>query len=295
MTEGSGSSKLAEGSSQAPDPLLLTPSTFTLGDALVKAGLPLAETMVIRHAYVKIHKDGFPGINADSTFDQVLSYTSTQSRDTKVFKAKPARYWVIFLPDLGTRARLWAVVENAGEIPNDGPLREFDLRVLPEALSDLAGRLVIRWASPRAWWVNGTTGQKYPVIEVADVEPAPFPGFDHLVVGFDRLQAVISDPRYAAWRTALSSVIGVYLITDLSDGRQYVGKADGDETLLQRWTAYATNGHGGNVELKKRDRKDFQFSVLRVLDPSTAGADVNAVESHYKTALGTRTHGLNKN
>ena len=37
-----------------------------------------------------------------------------------------------------------------------------------EALSDLVGRLVIRWASPRAWWVNGTTGQKYPVIEVAD-------------------------------------------------------------------------------------------------------------------------------
>ena len=295
MTKGSGSSKLAAVSSQAPDPSLLTPSTFSLGDALAKAGLPLAETMVIRHAYVKIHKDGFPGINADSTFDQVLSYTSTQSRDTKVFKAKPARYWVIFLPDLGTRARLWAVVENVGEIPNDGPLREFDLRVLPEALSDLAGRLVIRWASPRAWWVNGTTGQNYPVIEVADAEPEPFPGFDHLVVGFDRLQAVISDPRYAAWRTALSSVIGVYLITDLGDGRQYVGKADGDETLLQRWTAYATNGHGGNVELKKRDRKDFQFSVLRVLDPSTAGADVNAVESHYKTALGTRTHGLNKN
>lgn len=157
-----GSSKVAAGSSQAPDPSLLTPSTFTLGDALVKAGLPLAEIMVIRHAYVKIHKDGFPGINADSTFDQVLSYTSTQSRDTKVFKAKPARYWVVFLPDLGTRARLWAVVENAGEIPNDGPLREFDLRVLPEALSDLAGRLVIRWASPRAWWVNGTTGQRYP-------------------------------------------------------------------------------------------------------------------------------------
>lgn len=47
--------------------------------------------------------------------------------------------------------------------------------------------------------------------------------------------------------------------------------------------------------MKKPERSNFQFSVLRVLDPSTAGADVNAVESHYKTALGTRTHGLNKN
>lgn len=295
MTEATSSGSSAAEAKQAPEPALLIPSTFTLGDALAKAGIPLADTMVIRHAYVKLHKDGFPGINADSTVDQILTYTSTQSRDTKVFKKEPTRYWVVFLPDLGTRARLWAVVENHGEIPNDGPLREFELQVVPEALTDLAGRLVIQWASPRAWWVNGTTGQKYPVLEVADAEPEPFPGFDHLVVDFDRLQAVISDPRYAAWRTALSSVIGIYLITDLSDGRQYVGKADGNETLLQRWTAYATNGHGGNVELKKRERANFRFSVLRVLDPSTAGGDVNAVESHYKTALATRTHGLNKN
>ena len=280
---------------QVPEPALLTPSTFTLGDALAKAGLPLAETMVIRHAYLKVHKDGFPGINADSTFDQIMTFTSTQSRDPMGFKKHPARYWVVFLPELGSRARLWAVVENLGEIANDGPLREFELRVLPEALSDLAGRLVIQWASPRAWWVNGTTAQNYPVLEVVEAEPQPFPGFDNLVVDFDRLQAVVSDPRYAAWRTALSSVIGIYLITDLSDGRQYVGKADGNDSLLQRWTAYATNGHGGNVELKKCERKNFRFSVLRVLDPSTAAADVNAVESHYKTALDTRAHGLNKN
>lgn len=295
MIETATAGSSAAEAKQAPEPALLFPSTFTLGDALAKAGVPLAETMVIRHAYLKVHKDGVPGINGDSTFDQILTFTSTQSRDAKVFKKNPARYWVVFLPELGTRARLWAVVENLGEITNDGPLRKFELQMRPEALSDLAGRLVVQWASPRAWWVNGTTAQKYPVLEVVDAEPEPFPGFDHLIVDFDRLQAVVSDPRYAAWRTALSSVIGIYLITDLSDGSQYVGKADGNDTLLQRWTAYATNGHGGNVELKKRERKNFRFSVLRVLDPSTAATDVNAVESHYKTALDTRTHGLNKN
>ncbi|MGP9490024.1 hypothetical protein ACT3R5_15840 [Glutamicibacter sp. AOP5-A2-7] len=47
--------------------------------------------------------------------------------------------------------------------------------------------------------------------------------------------------------------MGVYLITDTRDKRQYVGKADGAENIRQGWNAYATNGHGGNVELRKVD------------------------------------------
>jgi excinuclease UvrABC nuclease subunit len=59
--------------------------------------------------------------------------------------------------------------------------------------------------------------------------------------------------RYTSWRTALSSVLGIYLITDTLDGRQYVGKADGAESIRQRWSVYAANGHGNNVELKNID------------------------------------------
>jgi hypothetical protein len=77
-----------------------------------------------------------------------------------------------------------------------------------------------------------------------------FPDFDALTLDYPQLQAVLREHRYAGWRTALASVIGIYLITDTSDGRHYVGKADGQENLLQRWAAYAANGHGGNVELK---------------------------------------------
>ena len=109
-----------------------------------------------------------------------------------------------------------------------------------------------------------------------------------------QLQAVVREHRYASWRTALSSVIGIYLITDTRDGRHYVGKADGAETILQRWTAYATNGHGGNVELRGLDPSTFRFSVLRVFDPSTPEPVVNAAESHYKKALDSRRHGLNR-
>lgn len=42
--------------------------------------------------------------------------------------------------------------------------------------------------------------------------------------------------RYADWRAALSEVQGIYLIADSSNGKQYVGKADGGERILGRWT-----------------------------------------------------------
>jgi hypothetical protein len=48
-----------------------------------------------------------------------------------------------------------------------------------------------------------------------------------------------------AYPTALAAVQGVYLVADTSSGELYVGKADGTERLLGRWSAYARDGHGG--------------------------------------------------
>lgn len=81
---------------------------------------------------------------------------------------------------------------------------------------------------------------------IADAEPIPFPGFDRLVLDYAHVQAVMREPRYASGRTALGAVVGVYLIIDTKDGRQYIGKADGAENVRQRWDTSAANGHGGN-------------------------------------------------
>lgn len=144
--------------------------------------------------------------------------------------------------------------------------------------------------------MRGVTAASYPVNSIADAEPIPFPGFDKLVLSYPRLQAVMREPRYASWNTALSSVKGIYLITDTRDGRHYVGKADGLETIRQRWSAYAANGHGGNVELRGLDPSTFRYSLLRVFDPSTPTPEINEAEGHYKLALDSRVpHGLNRN
>ena len=268
--------------------------SLTFEQILASGGIDPDETLVIRHAYVREHEDGIAGIHADSSDAEVMAYTRLQSSNSRIFPIQPPRTWVVFLPEGGDRARLWSVLVNNGEISNDGALRTFDL-VQTEQLNDLSNRLVIGWRSPRTWRINATTAANYPVVEIADAEPVPFPGFDALVLDHAQLQAVMREHRYASWRTALASVIGVYLITDTVDGRHYVGKADGAESIRQRWNAYATNGHGNNVELRNRDPKSFRFSLLRVFDPSTPTRQIDAAESHFKNALDSRTHGMNRN
>ena len=255
----------------------------------------LLATLVIRHAYVLgLEDNGLPGIHADSTDAEILEYTRSQSANTRRFPAVPPRFWVVFIKEGGDQARLWSVVENRGEISNDGQRRIFDV-VESEHMADLRSRLVIGWRSPRTWWMRASTAASYPVMGIADAEPVPFPGFDRLVLDHAKLQAVMREHRYASWRTALGSVAGVYLITDTLDGRQYVGKADGAESIRQRWGAYATNGHGGNVELRGLHPASFRFSLLRVFDPATPTQVIDAAESHFKVALDTRRHGLNRN
>ena len=183
---------------------------------------------------------------------------------------------------------------NHGETSNDGARRIFHTSP-SEHLADLRNRLVIGWRSPRTWRLNGTTAANYPVLEIADAEPVPFPGFDAITLDFPQLQAVMREHRYASWRTALASVIGIYLITDTRDGRHYVGKADGSESIRQRWGSYAANGHGGNVELRNLQPSTFRLSLLRVFDPATPTRQVDAAESHFKHALDSRRHGLNRN
>ncbi len=268
---------------------------LTLGMLMRDAGVRGEEALAIRHVFVPLHSDtGESGIHADSTDQEILKYTASQSAGPRKFPKAPPRLWMVFVRESGSEARLWKVLENRGELSNDGMRRLFDL-VETGIMGDLAGRLVIDWRSPRTWWLNGPTVADYQVKSIADAEPVPFPGFDYLILSYSALQAVIREPRYASWRTALGSVMGVYLITDTRTGRHYVGKADGKQNILQRWNAYAATGHGNNEKLIPLDPGTFRFSLLRVFDPSTPREVVDQAESHFKEALDTRTHGLNGN
>lgn len=128
-----------------------------------------------------------------------------------------------------------------------------------------------------------------------------FPGFNSVLLNHTMLKTVVRDVN-PSWHTALSNVAGVYVITDNSDGRQYVGCAHGGVGIWQRWCSYAKTGHGGNKELAhlleetgSEHMKQFQFSILEVCDINADEVYIFSRESHWKTVLRTREFGLNWN
>ncbi|WP_286149483.1 GIY-YIG nuclease family protein [Mycobacterium sp. IS-1496] len=168
--------------------------------------------------------------------------------------------------------------------------------------------LVVEWDTPRVWHRQATNAARMPVLEIADRDKVSFPGFDRVLLTYPELVEMVSDGRYADWRAALSQVQGIYLITDSSTGKHYVGKAAGAERILGRWKDYALDGHGGNRALrelivdsagvaaaKTGHAHHFLFSILPVFGPSTPASEVGDAESQYKNALLTRKFGLNRN
>lgn len=102
---------------------------------------------------------------------------------------------------------------------------------------------------------------------------------------------------------ALSSVKGVYMISDVQTGKRYIGSAYGVQGIWTRWTNCVSTGHGGNVELRKLVsdpslaycRQAFRFTLLEPRPVATADEVVIAREALWKSILLSRTHGLNRN
>lgn len=272
---------------------------LNFGHVLAAAGIDPAEVVVIRHTYTV---DGLRNVG-DLTPQKLIAYTRAQGAGPNHKLGKvPRRLWLCFMADGKRRSRFLVAYENRGEVLDSRTedLRFFDLHP-SQALASLTNRLVVEWSKDAVNWAKtGEAASPFPVMEIADPEVVAFPGYDNALLTYGELQTMIEDSRYAAWRTALGSVQGIYLIADTKDGKLYVGKADGGDRILGRWSQYAKDAHGGNVALKElaidpSHRQHLQFSILRVFGPSVPMVEVDAAEAHYKRAMLTRNFGLNRN
>jgi len=167
----------------------------------------------------------------------------------------------------------------------------FDLVLTEEFHASWKGKLVMGWPPPeRSWWRRAHKND-FPVLAIHEdsVLVSAMPDWDKLVLKWEELRILP-----VRWQSALSHWRGIYFIFDTLDGKGYIGSAYGDTNLLGRWLNYAASGHGGNALLRKRDPKNFRFSVLQRVSPDEDANDVIRLEGTWKDRLHT-PHGLNDN
>lgn len=127
-----------------------------------------------------------------------------------------------------------------------------------------------------------------------------FPGYHKVCLSFAQLEAIVQR-RPNDWIGALENQKAVYVITDTSNGKLYVGSAtSNNKMLLARWQSYIFNGHGGNVELKKLSfehiKQYFQYSIIENYNANIDDSYVLERERYWKKVLNTGGGlGYNKN
>ncbi len=161
-------------------------------------------------------------------------------------------------------------------------------------LDDLSERLVIEWGASTVSWVQK---KDKDVVELKGKKSiGDFQSFGQVSLAYQDLKTMAQYPdTNLIWIKALSSVNGVYLIQDNLSGKLYVGSAYGEQGLFGRWSIYAQNGHGGNLDLQNLDPSNFIFSILEIVPATTTADGVIECENRWKEKLGTRQFGLNKN
>jgi hypothetical protein len=176
----------------------------------------------------------------------------------------------------------------------------YGTKLLP-GQAHLIGRIKVHHARTRTSYVWHKPPVTLPIVEILRQRQVmqDFPGYNKVRITHSQLRT-IHRQQIASWKSALANIKGVYLITDLSSGHLYVGKASGSEGIWSRWGAYADNGHGGNVELKALLKSkgathmaNFQYTVLEIADTHATEDDILARETHWVSILHSREHGLN--
>ena len=169
------------------------------------------------------------------------------------------------------------------------------------------GRLVVEYHNPCR-----TMGRKYEnvmdeleVVQILNEQYTgnEFPGYENVRLSYPLLKNIV-DRQLPGWVDALRNQKAVYLITDTKTGKMYVGSATSQTgMLLQRWSSYAADGHGGNIELRELVKQqgldyvkeNFQYSILENYNARMDDVYILKRESWWKETLCTRTHGYNKN
>lgn len=189
----------------------------------------------------KIHLAGWNGI--ESPLDVFLqgNFKEWQEWQTKRNFERPLIVSLIQLQHQHQWLFSGCFRQNGSEFFSDKNLHRYKTSALAEA-EDLTGRLVVRYARDgrNSYRKAERCADEMTVhsLRPERLTTEAFPGYRRVIVSKRQLDLIVAQ-QIESWKTALSSVAGVYLITDTRTGRHYVGSACGVGGIWQRWCEYS--------------------------------------------------------
>jgi len=271
---------------------------------LLRAGDLEPETVrLLRHrdSTPRIHRALYASaMTLDPRFEQ---YQERQGTPQVIEQFRAAKYLAGFVAEPMTQhtvfVGIWERLEERAK-RRDNPFEpdpptsrviEFNTRRL-ERFDEYSGRLAIDWGDGTRAWVQRADNQDKRIVEIRKTRRDPdFPGYLAFQVSLEQVEGL-----YASWIQVLRNARGIYLLVRRKAGEQYVGSASGSDGFFGRWLCYQ-DGHGGNVGMRElaADAAEYDVNILEVAAGNATVEEIYARESIWKTKLGTRVIGLNRN
>lgn len=209
----------------------------------------------------------------------------------------------------------WLFTGIVQVLKDNGYAQKADAKYI-ESYKKYAFRVVVKYHKVEQ---NGIILAKnlLPKLEVVEIWPPEkevldksFPGYNNVSVSYGELKNRLATSD--EWRAFLKARKGVYLISDTSNGKLYVGSAYGENGIYGRWKTYVESGFDKNeVENGKYPNRDFQrivkengmdyikknfhYSLLETFADDVNIEYIIRRESWWKTQLLSRDFGYNAN
>lgn len=237
--------------------------------------------------------------------DVSYSYASHFGNKSRNFtKIGQLVFGFVQLPENNKRWLL-VTVGRITSLPNSGACNHEEV----DRFQGLIGRMIVEIPKGNTYSRYIFNLNKYyeeaVVVEILanDYQAISFRGLDNVHLSFHDLKMILNGEKYSDYRSALSSVKGVYCLTDTKTGKLYIGSASGESGVAQRWSDYINTGSGGNkslIELYNQEgehyfEENFEFTLIEYFGMNADKERIEARESYWKEAFATRERGYNRN